>query len=380
MKKRYFSRVDRQVAALLGGTLFLFGVIIYAVSVKIYHDSTLKSLSVRVEIIQEYIENHISASSFTEINSREDMQKECYQELKYQMEEIRAIGDVMYLYTAKKDAKGNLVYVVDGLSEDEDFRYPGDKIEPEIYSKLERALSGEVILPDKILKTNWGNIYVAYYPLHDQTGKIIGALGIEIEADIQASAVRELSEVIIIAVMLLWGIAWIVAIFFFRRISNPLYKDMANTDFMTNLKNRNAYEIDRHNLEVKKKLENLVVVVIDVNNLKLINDQLGHDVGDTCIERAGEVLREMECDNISAYRYGGDEFIMLLEDCDDPSILLERVKKRYKKYGDEFRIPVTLAVGYAKFDETIDKDILDTQKRADAYMYEDKIRVKSESY
>ena len=41
--------------------------------------------------------------------------------------------------------------MVDGLPEDaDDFRYPGDAIEPEIQSELERALSGETVLPEKI--------------------------------------------------------------------------------------------------------------------------------------------------------------------------------------------------------------------------------------
>lgn len=36
-------------------------------------------------------------------------------------------------------------------------------------------------------------------------------------------------------------------------MTNPLYRDMANTDFMTELKNRNSYETDRQNLDAKKK-------------------------------------------------------------------------------------------------------------------------------
>ena len=55
------------------------------------------------------------------------MNKECYQELKERMEEIRDIGDLRYLYTAKRNDEGTLVYVVGGLPEDaDDFRYPGD--------------------------------------------------------------------------------------------------------------------------------------------------------------------------------------------------------------------------------------------------------------
>ena len=92
------------------------------------------------------------------------MNKECYQELKERMEEIRDIGDLRYLYTAKRNDEGTLVYVVGGLPEDaDDFRYPGDAIEPEIQSEWERALSGETVLPEKILDTDWGNIFIAYY-------------------------------------------------------------------------------------------------------------------------------------------------------------------------------------------------------------------------
>ena len=53
-----------------------------------------------------------------------------------------------------------MVYVVDGLPEDaDDFRYPGDAIEPEIQSELERALSGETVLPEKDLDYRLGKYF-----------------------------------------------------------------------------------------------------------------------------------------------------------------------------------------------------------------------------
>ena len=68
-----------------------------------------------------------------------------------------------------------------------------DAIEPEIQSELERALSGETVLPEKILDTDWGNIFIAYYPLHNESGEVVGALGIEVAADIEAEAVHDKS-------------------------------------------------------------------------------------------------------------------------------------------------------------------------------------------
>lgn len=376
-KTKYFSRVDRQAAVLLGAMLLLFGAVIYFVSIQIYYSSTLKSLTSRVENIHEYIEHQLTPEAFLEIDTKEDMEKECYQKLKKQMEEIRDIGDLRYLYTAKKNDEGDLVYVVDGLPEEaDDFRYPGDLIETEIQPELERALKGETVLPEKILDTDWGNIFIAYYPLHDSSGNVAGALGIEVAADVEASAVKNLSEAAGATCLGFCIIAVTVSLLIFRRISNPLYRDMANTDFMTKLKNRNSYETDRNNLNIMKKLDGFIVVVIDVNNLKQVNDRLGHDMGDECIKNAGKILHSVEGGKITAYRYGGDEFVLLMKDQEKPEILIAQIKEKFRKYGEKLAVPVALAAGYAMFDETLDENLTDTQKRADQRMYEDKIRIK----
>ena len=230
------------------------------------------------------------------------MSKTSYQSLKSVLEEIRELGDLRYLYTAKREANGDLVYVVDGLPDDAaDFRYPGDLIESEIQNELSRALNGEIVLPDKILDTDWGYTFIAYYPLHDESGNVVGALGLE------------------------------ASLLIFRRISNPLYRDIANTDFMSKLKNRNSYETDRDNWKARNALEHLTVVVIDINNLKLANDLLGHDVGDTCIITAGQILHNMESSKVTAYRYGGDEFILLMENHPCPDEMMYQDKQNMKQ-------------------------------------------------
>lgn len=294
------------------------------------------------------------------------------------MENVRELGDLRYFYTAKESAQEELIYVVDGLSESAvDFRYPGDLIEPEIQQELHEALSGKTVLPDKILDTGWGNIFIAYYPLHNGQGKVVGALGIEIAADVEAVAIDQLSKAIFVSCLFFCGISIFISLVIFRRISNPLYRDMSNTDFMTNLKNRNAYEVDRDNWTSQKTLSQLTVVVVDLNNLKLANDQLGHDVGDACIIHAAKILHKLENRKTTAYRYGGDEFILLMEDQPDPIPLLLKAKKEFCKYGSELKIPVALAIGVAQFDKSRDHTIADTQKRADEQMYQDKLKIKA---
>lgn len=381
MKRKHFSRVDWQVAALLGVILILFSVSLYGISTKIYYNSILDSLTQRVETIHNYVEHKLTPDGFHEINTKTDMTKDSYQSLKNMLEEVRDISDLRYLYTAKRNDEGELVYVVDGLPDDaEDFRYPGDLIEPEIQKELTAALNGETILPDKILDTDWGNIFIAYYPLHDETGSVVGALGLEIAADVEAATISKLSKAIYFSCLFFCGIAFLASLFIFRRISNPLYRDMANTDFMTKLKNRNSYETDRKNLTARRSLSSLTVVIIDLNNLKLANDKLGHDIGDACIMHAAKILHKMENNKTTAYRYGGDEFILLMEGQKDPAPLLAKAKEEFQKFGADLKVPVALAIGYAHFDASLDRDISDTQKRADKNMYQDKMKIKESEH
>lgn len=378
MKRKHFSRVDRQVTILLGIVLFLFSTSLCLISIKIYHGATLNTLTHRVNTIHNYIEHHLTADGFLEINTKEDMKKDSYQTLKKTLENVRELCDLQYLYTAKKTPDGALVYVVDGLSENaEDFRYPGDLIEPEIQQELRDALKGEVILPDRILDTDWGNIFIAYYPLHDDTGKVVGALGIEIPADMEAAAVKKLSQAAFLSSLFFCMVTFVASLFIFRRISNPLYRDMANTDFMTKLKNRNSYETDRDNWIARKPLSALTVAVIDLNNLKLANDCLGHDIGDNCIMNAAKILRKLENHNITAYRYGGDEFILLMENITDPEDIITKAKEDFRKTVSHLDVPLALAIGYAHFDPVLDSTISDTQKRADENMYQDKLKIKA---
>jgi len=85
----------------------------------------------------------------------------------------------------------------------------------------------------------------------------------------------------------------------------------AMTDVLTGLKNRRAFDIDaaRYNLEPHTYL-----AIIDLDNFKIINDTWGHTVGDTVLKTVSELgLRLRALDNISLYRYGGEEIAVLFQ-------------------------------------------------------------------
>ena len=79
------------------------------------HGDMLRSLENKVQGIYEYVESIAEEEDFTAINRREDEAGAQYRGLKEELERVRKIAGVRYLYTAKQAQDGGFVYLVDGL-------------------------------------------------------------------------------------------------------------------------------------------------------------------------------------------------------------------------------------------------------------------------
>lgn len=83
-------------------------------------------------------------NDFSNITSKEDMNSSRYLELQQELNELRSLNSTRYLYTAKEDENGKIVYLIDGLDLDaEDFAYPGTYIEEEVIPYIKDALKGK---------------------------------------------------------------------------------------------------------------------------------------------------------------------------------------------------------------------------------------------
>lgn len=266
--------------------------------------------------------------------------------------------------------------MLDGLSsKSDDFRYPGDLIEKETIPELERAYRNEVVYPDDIKNTSWGKIFVSYYPIHNGQD-VIGVIGIEFDAQHQYNTFAKVRIITPIIGGVFALIAIFISVFLFRRISNPFYRDFANTDYLTDMRNRNAFELYMSNLSAKGKETDcsLGFISIDLNDLKRINDDLGHQAGDHYIQSCSNVLKRFESNKCSLYRIGGDEFVFIvIEVClKDVTKLCDTILNAINEYNDTNETQISVASGKAVYDASLDKTIHDTLKRADENMYENK--------
>lgn len=379
--KKASGRLDVQVITLVA-VYTLFAILVVS---QIYWNLSFKvmmsSLENRVFALYQSVEEFISPDSFYHINTPQDMETPLYQSEAMALTNMKNASGVLYLFTAKVNDQGEFVYVLDGLEQDKDFRYPNDPIEEEIIPKMKLALQDQQVMPENILHTDWGDIFMAYLPFHDQNGTVIGVVGIEFDATDTYATLKQLNTYTPFIAVFLVISAIILSSYLLRRISNPLYLDRNTEDSPTGLKNRNAFETDRNNLIARGLKENVGIVVIDINGLKVVNDRLGHSAGDKYITLVANAIRSTKSPDMVAYRTGGDEFVLLVQDASLDALLRftticsSKIKSQ-KTYSD---MRCSIACGTCIFDETLDKSIDDTFNRADAQMYEEKRRQKESS-
>ena len=149
-----------------------------------FHKLAIDNLQNDAKVVHRYVEEIISDDAFRELSTEEDEKKPIYLDTYKIMDQIRRIANIRYLYTAKQNAAGEYIYVLDGLDRNaEDFRHVGMPIEEEIVEQLGKSLKGEIVFADDIQVTDWGTVYVAYFPVHAEDGSVLGAIGMEFDAE-----------------------------------------------------------------------------------------------------------------------------------------------------------------------------------------------------
>ncbi len=154
----------------------------------------------------------------------------------------------------------------------------------------------------------------------------------------------------------------------------------AMTDSMTGLANRRQFD-----LELKREMSfairhraPLALILADIDNLKIINDALGHKVGDRAITWTADGLRSAMRVSDRGFRIGGDEFALLLRGLDGQSALRAARRLLKSQAAQPFTLDpgdarkVTVSLGVAAADASNDYDVSELFERADRALYDAK--------
>lgn len=147
-------------------------------------------------------------------------------------------------------------------------------------------------------------------------------------------------------------------------------------DGLTGLPSRVAFEA-RAQYKVDR-LQPFSIIMIDLDRFKAINDAHGHEEGDEAIKIIANLLEKSIKQGDTAYRYGGDEFILLIESelPDIAAKVMERLKTSLEKWNEANRKPYTLSfsAGAAFYNGKKGESIYELFKSADEIMYRQKQR------
>lgn len=191
----------------IAGLLIIFVIALYTFILQSSYTKTALETEITrdtasADAVHKLVDGRIGKEDFDQINDQSDEKNPLYKDISSYFNEVRTLNSTRYIYTAKKNEEGKLVYVVDGLDPDaDDVRHPGDYIEDEMVPYIDRALSGENVYSQDIIDTTWGPIFTACYPVsanHDGTGEIIGAFCIEMDMQSAYGMVEKTNHISII--------------------------------------------------------------------------------------------------------------------------------------------------------------------------------------
>lgn len=160
-----------------------------------------------------------------------------------------------------------------------------------------------------------------------------------------------------------------------RSIENEMLKKIAYMDILTDLPNRTAFEQKMEFYRKQAKEASVIVMIVDLNNLKGINDNYGHKSGDIAIIRIASLLKRHFNDTAQTYRIGGDEFCIISPSEPENAFQskIENFLEDVKRADEEYAFHLEAAYGYVYCKEDgIDKAFI----QADKEMYICKMHMK----
>lgn len=160
------------------------------------------------------------------------------------------------------------------------------------------------------------------------------------------------------------------------RAELKIYERLSREDTLTGLQNRRSFdEYMQKLMESRQPDGDAELLFMDINDLKRVNDQFGHDAGDEMIIGASQCLRETLGPEAACFRIGGDEFCAVIPAArGEQTLWRKKLDEAVVRYNQDRQVRVSLAVGSSRLlDENgCPKRLSDWKQEADLQMYEEK--------
>ncbi len=168
-----------------------------------------------------------------------------------------------------------------------------------------------------------------------------------------------------------------------RKNMEQRLKKYASTDLLTEVLNRRAgLDYLQEEMEIAEENgDSFSIIFIDVNDLKLVNDNFGHQEGDELLQKVSDILQHSLRRNDKVVRLGGDEFLLILPQSnqDSAEMIWLRIKEKLKQAtkNNKKNYKISASHGAAEYSPDYQKSLDQLINQADNAMYEEKKEIKA---
>lgn len=211
-------------------------------------------------------------------------------------------------------------------------------------------------------KTGYVTKSILCMPVRNSRGVIIGAY--QVINKISAKGVFDDRDVFRLS---------LAAVYCGSLLETHMLEEESRKDALTGLLNRRGFYDDVQNLLDNAEDDfKTALIMCDIDFFKKVNDTYGHNAGDEVLARISKILRSKVDPEDVVCRWGGEEFIILLQKCDLKKAIevAERIRSFVEQtviVYEEFEIKVTMSFGVASFERAINLE--DNVKIADERLY-----------
>ena len=347
---------------------------VYSIVYALSYSSAMGDIRVRSNGVKDYITTHISVEDIIALADEGSEGSTARRYVLNVLNQIKGVGNIANIYIVIVDDHGALQTSISTLTQDGELYFPGETLARDLYRSLEEQTQ---ITGRGIYQTDHGRVYSVFWPIMDTEYAIIGVLGIEFDVEGVYNSYRNMAFYSLAMSVALIALFSVVAYLSMSRATVPFYKRLAYTDLLTGYENRMSFE--QHLREAGVQLDkgkSVTLMIFDVNNLKTVNDTLGHKHGDAYLKNIADILAEHIGTAGLLYRIGGDEFATILVGVMNTDIwkISSAIRAEDRQAMRNFQF--SCASGVATFDRGVDTSLRDVLARADKAMYEDKKRQK----
>jgi len=347
----------------------VFG-IVYSLS----YNSTMNDIRQRANGVRDYIAANLTVEDIEAITDEGVAGENARSRVNEMLSELRGVGNLKYLYIVQVYESGEIYTSMSASQHNGETYTPSGDLAADLYRSLREQVQ---ITGSGIYRTEHGRVLPVFWPVMNSRYEIIGVVGMEFDVDGVYDSYNRMALYSLALSAALIVLFSIIAFLSMSRATEPFYKRLAYTDLLTGCENRMAFEQRLREAGVlRDRGKSVTMMIFDVNNLKTVNDTLGHKQGDAYLKNTADVLSEHIGSAGSLYRIGGDEFATIMVEISEKDVrtILEKMhaEKRFVLKNYVF----SCACGAATFDTSLDKTMRDVFARADQAMYEDKRRQK----